>query len=89
MRFGRVDEVLLIAQMGRAVRRTSLEVVAGDLLGNFQIGATGRSSGEVLELVDIVHLSPGGLAQVRQEVLKLEERAYQISDVYRDTPPME
>ncbi len=58
-------------------------------VGNFQIGATGRSSGEVLELVDIVHLSPGQLAQVRQEVLKLEERAYQISDVYRDTLPME
>ena len=58
-------------------------------VGNFQIGATGRSSGEVLELVDIVQLSPSELANASQEALKLEERAYQISEVYGETPPAE
>jgi hypothetical protein len=29
------------------------------------------------------------LATARQEALTLEERAYQISDVYGETPPME
>ncbi len=57
-------------------------------VGNIQVGATG-SSGEVLELVEIVNLSPGSLATARQEALMLEERAYQISDVYGETPPME
>ncbi len=56
-------------------------------VGNFEIGATGRSSGEVLELVSIVQLSPAGLANAREEALKLEERAYEISDVYGDTSP--
>ena len=58
-------------------------------VGNIQIGATGDASGEILELVKIVHLSPSALAKAQQEVLKLEKRAYQISDVYRDTPPLE
>ena len=55
-------------------------------VGNIAIGATG-SSGEVLELVAIVQLSPGGLARVHREALKLEKRAYRISDVYGETPP--
>lgn len=56
-------------------------------VGNFQIDATGRSSGEVLQLTEIRQLSAGDLAKARQEVLKLEQRAYQISDVYAETPP--
>ena len=57
-------------------------------VGNIAIGATG-SSGEVLELVEIAQLSPGDLAKVHREALKLEKRAYSISDVYGETPPAE
>ena len=57
-------------------------------VGNIAIGATG-SSGEVLELVAIVQLSPGDLAKARREALKLEKRAYRISDVYGEAPPAE
>jgi len=57
-------------------------------VGNIAIGATG-SSGEVLELDEVVQLSPEELAEARAEALKLEERAYSISDVYGETPPAE
>jgi hypothetical protein len=57
-------------------------------VGNIAIGATG-SSGEVLELVEVRQLSPGELAKARREALKLEKRAYSVSDVYGETPPME
>ena len=57
-------------------------------VGNIAIGATG-SSGEVLELVEIAQLSPGDLTKVHREALKLEKRAYRISDVYGETPPAE
>jgi len=57
-------------------------------VGNIAIGATG-SSGEVLELVEIAQLSPGDLAKVHREALKLEKRAYRISDVYGETTPAE
>ena len=57
-------------------------------VGNIAIGATG-SSGEVLELVEVAQLSPGDLAKVHREALKLEKRAYRISDVYGETPPAE
>ena len=57
-------------------------------VGNIAIGATG-SSGEVLELVEIAQLSPGDLTKVHREALKLEKRAYRISDVYGETTPAE
>jgi hypothetical protein len=55
-------------------------------VGNIAIGATG-SSGEFLELVDIVQLSSGGLARADREALKMEKRAYRVSEVYGETPP--
>ena len=57
-------------------------------VGNIAVGATG-SSGEILELVDIVQLSSGGLARANREALRLEKRAYKVSDVYGETPPAE
>ena len=58
-------------------------------VGNFQIGATGGSAGEVLKMTSIVQLSPAELAAARQEALALEARAYQVSEVYGQTPPMQ
>jgi hypothetical protein len=58
-------------------------------VGNFKIDATGRAAGEALELVEIKHLSPAELAAARDGALELEERAYEISDVYAATSPAE
>jgi len=57
-------------------------------VGNIAVGATG-SSGEVLELAGVVHLRSGDLARANREALRLEKRAYKVSDVYAETPPAE
>jgi len=58
-------------------------------VGIVQVGAVGDPEGETLVLVEIVHLNQGALAQARKEALKLDERAYEVSDVYQQTPPAE
>ena len=35
------------------------------------------------------HLSPEAMAKVRKEVMDLDRRAYERSEVYRDTQPAE
>lgn len=57
-------------------------------VGNVQIGAVNDPEGETLVLTRVVHLDAAGLAAARAEALKLEQRAYEVSDVYRRTPPM-
>ena len=56
-------------------------------VGNVQIGAVGDPEAETLVLVNILQLSPEALAAAHEEALKLEKRAYQISEVYRHTRP--
>jgi len=56
-------------------------------VGNIQITAVHDPEGETLELSQIVHLGPEGLARVRAEALKLDRHAYGVSAVYRTTPP--
>ena len=58
-------------------------------VGIVQVGAVGDPEGETLVLVEIVHLNQGALVQARKEALKLDERAYEVSDVYAKTPPAE
>jgi len=48
----------------------------------------GRTGQEILDLVKVRYLGPKEMATARQEALKLESRAYQVSAVYRQTPPM-
>jgi hypothetical protein len=57
-------------------------------VGNVRIGAVDDPEGETLVLTRVVHLDAQGLAAARAEALKLEQRAYEVSDVYRRTPPM-
>jgi len=53
-------------------------------VGLVRVGWSGAdATQEELELVDVIHLDPEALAQVREEALKLEHRAY----VYGSTPP--
>jgi hypothetical protein len=56
-------------------------------VGNVQIGAVGDPEGETLVMTARRRLSTRALRDARRAVLKLEARAYQVSDVYRQTPP--
>lgn len=47
----------------------------------------GDASQEELQLVEFVNLDADALAKVNAEALELEKRAYEISDVYKQTPP--
>ena len=61
----------------------------GPGVGVVQVGAVDDPEGEILVLVSVLHLSPSELREAREEALKLEARAYQISPVYRRTKPLE
>jgi len=58
-------------------------------LGQIRVGFLGDEPGkETLELSDVVHLRPSGLAAARASALKLEAHAYRISKaVYGTTAP--
>ena len=61
-------------------------------IGTVRVGWAGRNEDEqeVLVLVEARALSPNELATVRDKVLALEARAYDVSpDVYGTTPPLE
>jgi hypothetical protein len=56
-------------------------------VGNIQITASDDPEGETLVLAKVAKLDAEGLAEARTEALKLEGRAYQVSEVYRATAP--
>jgi hypothetical protein len=58
-------------------------------VGNVRVGFLNDPEGETLVLIGIRQLSPDELAKARQDALKLEKHAYKISDLYRQTPPIE
>jgi hypothetical protein len=61
-------------------------------VGNVRVGWGGANEDEheVLVLIDIVHLGPEALAEVRRKVLEQERRAYDLSPgVYGRTTPSE
>jgi hypothetical protein len=60
-------------------------------VGNVRVGWRGEKEEEkeTLELVELNHLSPEALAKVRREALEMDGRAYERSEVYRETPPAE
>jgi hypothetical protein len=57
-------------------------------VGLIRIDAEGGDAQEVLELTRIRHLGPTAMKRARAAALELEERAYEVSRVYRSTPPM-
>lgn len=60
-------------------------------VGGVRIGWRGvkEEEREVMVLVDLVHLSAEQMANLRRKVLEQEARAYEISDVYGRTAPIE
>jgi hypothetical protein len=59
-------------------------------VGNVRVGWMGRDQEqEVLSLVRLTRLSSEAQAQVRDQVRALDRRAYEVSQAYRPTPPVE
>ena len=58
-------------------------------VGNVRVGFVDDPEGETLVLVGVNQLSPDELARARKDALKLEKHAYRISDLYRQTSPIE
>jgi hypothetical protein len=60
-------------------------------VGNVRVGWRGpkEEEKETLELVDLNRLDSEALAQVRKKALEMDGRAYERSEVYRETPPAE
>jgi hypothetical protein len=56
-------------------------------VGIVQIGALNDPEGETLVLTNRYTLSPSGRDRARAEALKLDKRAYEVSEAYRSTPP--
>jgi hypothetical protein len=58
-------------------------------VGNVRVGWRGEKEEEkeTLELVDLNHLDPEALAKVRKKAMEMDGRAYERSEVYRETPP--
>ena len=85
---GCYDNVLVVAERGplEPGSGTQLKYYAPGV-GNVQIGAVGDKEKETLVLVSKVRLSAQGLRQAHREALKLDQRAYSVSDVYRTTAP--
>lgn len=57
--------------------------------GIVQVGALNDPEGETLVLTDFVQLSDKQMAQVREQALALDSHGYEVSNVYRKTPPAE
>lgn len=55
-------------------------------VGLVRVGARGGDSREYLHLTAVSHLGRAAMAQVRAAALRMDERAYRISKVYRVTP---
>jgi len=59
-------------------------------VGEVRVGWRGADeTKEELELVEYMKLSPEALAEVRANVLEVEKHAYEVSDVYKQTSPLE
>jgi hypothetical protein len=59
-------------------------------VGVVRVEAVGGEAQENLELVHLERLGPKALANVREEALRLDRRAYRFArHVYKDTPPAE
>lgn len=56
-------------------------------VGNVEIGAVDDPEGETLVLTKVNHLDDRRLAEAREAVRRLEERAYEISEAYAQTAP--
>jgi hypothetical protein len=58
-------------------------------VGNIKVEAVGGEEQEMLHLVEVRKLTPEQMAEVREEILKLDNHAYQVYVRWEDTKPVE
>jgi hypothetical protein len=60
-------------------------------VGNIRVGWRGEKEEEreTLERIEFQRLSPEAMAKARREAMEMDRRAYERSEVYRDTSPAE
>jgi hypothetical protein len=58
-------------------------------VGTVRVAPVNDPEAETLVLREVRRLGPRRLAQARELALRLERRAYEISETYRQTPPLE
>jgi hypothetical protein len=91
-RKGCYEDVLVIAETTKEEPGAEQLKYYARGVGNVRVGwrGTGEKLKEVLELVEVVQLSPEALAQARAKALELDKRAYKFSKkAYDRTPPAE
>jgi hypothetical protein len=89
--FGTFDDVLVMQEWDQEEPDSRQLKFYARGIGNVRVGwrAEKDTDQEVLELVKFEQLDEKELADVRKEVLKLEEHAYEVSkDVYAKTKPI-
>jgi hypothetical protein len=89
--FGSFDDVLVIDESDKEEPNAHQLKFYARGVGCVRVGWRGEvTDKEELELLKVEQLSPEDLAKAREEALKLEKNAYQISkDVYAETEPSE
>lgn len=89
--FGTYDDVLVIDESNKEEPNSHQLKYYARGVGNVRVGWRGEvSDQETLELIKLEQISAEELTKAREESLKLEQRAYEISkDVYGHTQPSE
>jgi len=88
--FGSYDDVLVINEWSPLDPAGGIQrKFHAPGVGVVQIAAVDDPQGETLVLIDRVRLGRQALAAVREEALKLDGRAYAVSQEYRKTSPAE
>ena len=86
--FGSFEDVLVIDEWNKEEPDAHALKYYARGVGQVRVGSRGTGDKENLELVKVEHLSEEELAKARDEALKLEKHAYEISkDVYALTEP--
>jgi hypothetical protein len=84
------EDVLVIAETSRAEPGAVQLKYYAPTVGNIRVDWRGEDqTQETLELVEIVQLDPEELAEARAAALEMEKHAYEVSDTYSQTSPVE
>lgn len=82
------NDVLVVKETSPPDTAAQLKYYAPGV-GNIRVEPVNDPEAELLDLVRVVKLGPGGMSIIRDKALELEKRAYKVSNVYKKTPPMQ
>ncbi len=87
---GSYDDVLVVKETARGEKDAEQLKYYAPNVGNIRVGWTGsaKKTQEILELIEVEKLDARGLAEIREQALKLEKSAYKHSKrAYARTEP--